>query len=131
MLHHLALGARDVERLAGFYARAFGLRETNRHEEGGRVRSIWLELGPGARLMIERSEQGRPPVEGVGAGLFLLAFSVEPQQRVALEQQLEELGSPIESRTGHSSYARDPEGNRIAISCYPFDEGRSAPSEVA
>jgi catechol 2,3-dioxygenase-like lactoylglutathione lyase family enzyme len=119
-LHHLALGTRDVERLAAFYREAFGLREVRRHQDEGReLRSIWLDLG-GALLMIEATAAPAPAlVQGVGAGLFLLCLRVPAAERAALEQRLEQLGARIESRTQFTSYARDPDGNRIALSHYP------------
>jgi catechol-2,3-dioxygenase len=118
-LHHLALGTVEVEGLARFYREVFGLAETSRQQDAqGGLRSIWLDLG-GALLMIERS--GDPPrrVEGVGAGLFLMAFRVTPLERVRLERELEARGQPIEGRTAFTSYARDPDGNRLAISHHP------------
>ncbi len=120
-LHHLALGARDVERVAGFYAKAFELPEVRRHlDEFGKLRSIWLQLGT-AILMIEHTTRARPVVDGVDAGFFLLALRVDTSDRARLERRLMELGHPVESRTEHSSYFRDPEGNRFAISQYPVD----------
>jgi catechol 2,3-dioxygenase-like lactoylglutathione lyase family enzyme len=125
-LHHVALGTRDVERLAQFYRALFGVDEMTRHRgEGGELRSIWIELASGI-LMIEKSSapEGRfaPRREGVGLGWFLLAFRVTAAQRERLEQRVEELGSSIESRSRHSSYFRDPDGNRLAISEYGTDE---------
>lgn len=118
-LHHLALGARDVERVAEFYRQVFGLPELARHHTGsGALRSIWLACGE-TLLMVEHTEQPARPVQGVGAGPFLLAFSVMPGERAELERELERRGAPVEQRTDHSSYARDPEGNRVAISHYP------------
>ena len=127
-LHHLALGARDVERVAAFYRGVFGLVETARHHHpDGTLRSIWLDLG-GATLMVERTPESPRRVEGVGAGPFLLAFRVEVAQRSQLERELEAAGAEIESRTEHTSYARDPEGNRVAISSYPgFEVGKRPP----
>jgi catechol 2,3-dioxygenase-like lactoylglutathione lyase family enzyme len=122
-LHHLALGARDVERVAAFYRAVFGLGETARHHhEDGTLRSIWLDLG-GATLMVERSSESQRRVEGVGAGPFLLAFRVDIAQKDQLERSLEAAGAAIESRTEHTSYARDPEGNRVAISTHPLWTG--------
>ena len=118
-LHHLALGSADVEGLARFYREVFGLGETSRQLDAqGALRSIWLDLGD-ALLMIERC--GEPPhrVEGVGAGLFLMAFRVTPAERARLERELEARGQPIEGRTAFTSYARDPDGNRLAISHHP------------
>jgi len=119
-LHHLALGARDVERVASFYRDLLGLREVTRHHEpGGRLRSIWLDLG-GPVLMVERTEEPARRVEGVGAGPFLLALTAEPEMRDALVRSLPAAGFPIESRTEHTLYFRDPEGNRVALSCHPL-----------
>jgi glyoxylase I family protein len=117
-LHHLALGARDVERLAAFYRDVFGLSETARHfSADGALRSVWLDLG-GATLMIERTLESPRRVAGVGAGPFLVAFRAEAEQRRQIERALEAAGAPIESRTEFTSYARDPEGNRVAVSAY-------------
>ncbi|OIP42878.1 MAG: hypothetical protein AUK47_03555 [Deltaproteobacteria bacterium CG2_30_63_29] len=118
-LHHLALGAAEPDVLARFYGEVFGLSELDRHFDAqGQLRSVWLQLQPGI-LMIERSERARPPVDGVDAGLFLLAFEVAPHEREALERRLSDAGCPIESRSAFTSYARDPEGNRVAVSHYP------------
>jgi catechol 2,3-dioxygenase-like lactoylglutathione lyase family enzyme len=119
-LHHLALGARDLERVATFYRDLLGLREVRRHHDpGGRLRSIWLDLG-GPVLMIERTEEPARRVLGVGAGPFLLSLAVEPSDRVALESSLAASGFPVEARTEHTVYLRDPEGNRVALSSYPL-----------
>ena len=119
-LHHIALGARDVDAVAAFYRDVFELEELDQHlDDGGHLRSIWLDLG-GCILMVEKTRKVRPAVEGVGAGPFLLALSIEPDERVAMEERLEARGSSIESRTEFTSYARDPEGNRVAVSHYPL-----------
>lgn len=119
LLHHIALGARDVSAVAAFYRQAFDLTELTRHlDDRGNLRSIWLDLG-GSILMIERTEVSPPIVDGIGAGPFLLAFAISVDQRPAMEEQLANLGSPIEERTNFTSYARDPEGNRVAISHFP------------
>ena len=119
-LHHLGLGAHDIEFVAAFYRDLLGLREVSRHHEpDGRLRSVWLDLG-GAVLMIERTEEPARRVQGVGAGLFLLALAAGQAERVTLEKSLAASGSPIEARTEHTIYFRDPEGNRVAISSYPL-----------
>jgi glyoxylase I family protein len=118
-LHHLALGARDVARVAAFYRDVLGLAETARHHhDDGTLRSIWLDLG-GATLMVEATSEPARRVEGVGAGPFLLAIRVEASGRRDLEGALEAAGAAIEARTEYTSYARDPEGNRVAISAHP------------
>ena len=118
-LHHVALGSRDVGRLAEFYARTFGLAELRRFSTPeGALRSIWLDLG-GLILMVEHTDEPSRRVEGVGAGPFLLAFQVSPAERWRIESALEGAGVPIESRTDFTSYARDPDDNRFGFTHYP------------
>ncbi len=118
MLHHIALGARDVARVAAFYRDTLGLPERIRHTyEDGRLRSIWLEIGP-TLLMVEHTEDPPRRVEGVGAGPFLIALAVTREERARLERACEDAGHPIEDRTAYTSYTRDPEGGRVAWSTY-------------
>ena len=120
-LHHLALGTRDVESIARFYRDVLELRELTRHEHtDGSLRSVWLDLG-GALLMIESSDESPRRVAGVGAGPFLIAIAVSREEQSRLEGKLASVGSVIESRTQWTSYARDPDGNRIALSAYPLE----------
>jgi glyoxylase I family protein len=130
-LHHLALGSADVERLARFYRELFGLSELSRHLDArGELRSVWLDLG-GAVLMLERTTEPERRVDGVGSGLFLLAFRVTREACPALERELEARGHPIEARSAYSSYSRDPDGNRIAISHYPEARDPSAAAALS
>ena len=120
-LHHLALGTRRVELLARFYCDVLELREVQRHlHADGSLRSVWLDLG-GALLMIELSAEPPRHVEGVGAGPFLIALAVSREEQPRFEQKLARAGMSIESRTDWSVYARDPDGNRVALSAYPLE----------
>jgi len=120
-IHHLALGARDVASLAEFYRRAFDLREHARHlHADGSLRSVWLDL-EGPLLMIEASDAEQRAVDGIGMGLFLIALNVAVREREQVEARLVALGGVVETRGQFTSYARDPEGNRVAISHYPAD----------
>ena len=124
-LHHIALGTADVSRLTHFYCDVLELPERTRHySDDGALRSVWLELG-GGLLMIEHSLHVRPRVDGVGAGWFLIAFDVNEREQSALEQRLLAHGTAIEERTEWTSYARDPDGNRIAFSRYPLSPERA------
>ena len=97
------------------------LREVKRHHHvDGSLRSVWLDLG-GALLMIELSSEPARRVDGVGAGLFLIALAVAREEQPRFEAKLVAAGSPIEARTDWTSYARDPDGNRVALSAYPTD----------
>lgn len=118
-MHHIALGAREVEEVARFYAGAFGLRELTRHHYAdGALRSVWLDLSPGV-LMVEHTREERARVEGVGAGPFLLAFAIAAEERALMRARLEAMGCEIEDESAYTLYARDPEGNRVAVSHYP------------
>lgn len=120
-LHHLALGARDPARLAAFYRDVFGLRQLAVHREaGGAVRSVWLDLG-GPVLMVERTREPARMVTGVGAGPFLIALALPRDACDACERTLASRGIAVESRTEHTRYFRDPEGNRVAMSWYPVE----------
>ena len=120
-LHHIALGARDVERVAAFYRDLLGLPEVVRHREpDGGLRSVWLDLG-GPVLMIERTSEPTRSVSGVGAGPFLIAFAMSPDQCDSCERALALAGVLIEARTEHTRYFRDPEGNRVGVSSHPLN----------
>lgn len=120
VLHHVALGAHDVDHVAKFYREVLGLREFARHLfDDGSLRSVWLDLGSGATLMVESTVEPPRHVLGIGAGPFLLAFRIPLADRAAWEAKLVAAGARIEARTEFTSYARDPEGNRIAVSHHP------------
>jgi glyoxylase I family protein len=70
--------------------------------------------------MIEPTAEAPRHVVGVGAGPFLIAVAVEAEQRERLEARLIDAGCAIESRSEWTSYTRDPDGNRIALSAYPL-----------
>lgn len=128
-LHHLALGARDVRGLADFYRDLFNLPERGAfHAEDGSLRSVWLSLGQ-AVLMIEKTTAtDERHIQGqVLPGLFLLALRIPEADRSAWEQRLTAAGAPVEQRTDFTLYARDPEGNRFAVSFHPLDARNTAP----
>ena len=121
-LHHIALGARDPERLAAFYRDTLGLPQLTQHlADDGVVRSVWLDLG-GAILMIERIPIETAPVpqtdDDKHPGPFLIAVRVAADERKEWCARLEAAGAPVESETAWTSYVRDPEGNRVAVSSY-------------
>jgi glyoxylase I family protein len=118
-VHHIAVGARDVERVTRFYRELLDLPEVaRRHTDAGELRAVWLDAA-GTLIMIEQTRESERRLEATGAGPFLLAFHAGADERARLERVLEAAGFPIEERTRYSSYARDPEGNRVALSHYP------------
>ena len=120
-LHHLALGARDVEALAQFYQSLFGLPHLKTHHNAqGEIRSIWLDLAPGI-LMIEKSEHEFAPLPPMtlGKGPFLIAFAIQENNRDTFLSDLAKRGLKLEGQTNHTLYLRDPEYNRVAVSWHP------------
>lgn len=113
-LHHLAFRTSDPGALAAFYADVLGLRVV-REREGA---SVWLELGGGGVLMVERALAGeRRAVPGT---LELVAFRVDARGRDAVRARLAERGVAIEQETEHTTYFRDPDGRRVAVSTHPL-----------
>lgn len=111
-VHHLAFRTADVGRLERFYVEVLGLRVERRNGE----RSAWLAMD-GAILMLERKEPEEP---GVPAGsLELVAFAVAPEEHAFYIERFASLGIEVEGRTAFTTYVRDPDGRRIALSSYP------------
>jgi len=124
--HHLALRVADPERAAAFYSGVLGLERLRRQPEAGTPRSIWLALGE-AILMLETSLAGSGPVEGSG---HLLALAVD--DLAGWKERLAAAGVPIEGGTEWTLYFRDPDGHRVALSCFPSgaEPGGSAPTRA-
>lgn len=112
MIHHLALRVADCERAASFYTGILGLPELRRFEDAGRLRSIWLRAGD-AVLMLERSLRGHGSGEGSG---HLLALAVD--DLADWEGRLHAAGVPVDDRTAHTLYVRDPDGHRVGLTVY-------------
>ena len=118
-IHHIALGAFDVPLMAQFYRDRFHLEEVNQHhDEEGSLRSIWLAAG-GTVLMIEKIHTPPNHAPFMSAGPFLLAFQTTEEGKERARSDLRAQGIEIESETDWTTYFRDPEGNRVALSHYP------------
>jgi glyoxylase I family protein len=113
LIHHVALRVADCERSAAFYSGVLGLSERRRLLDGSTLRAIWLETG-GALLMLERVLRGSGADDGSG---HLIAFAVD--DLVTWEQRLAAAGVPVDDRTAHTLYVRDPDGHRVGLSTFP------------
>lgn len=120
-VHHLAFRTRDVDLLTAFYRDVVGLTEVPREGTASR----WLSLGATAVLMIERAGESEPTV--APGGMDLVALGVDTAGRDAVREALAHRGVPIESETVHTTYFRDPDGRRIAVSTYPLPVGPTVP----
>ncbi len=123
--HHLALQARDVERVSAFYREVLGLCEVKRHfRDDGTLRSVWLAVeGSDALagfLAVEHLPSGLAQPGGA-LGPSMIALRVAPGARPGLRDHLAQRGVPIERETGWTVYVRDPEGTLVGLSHHPFD----------
>ena len=109
-IHHIALRVRDLEAAREFYCGLLGLQEMKR--DGSR--SVWLRAGDTV-LMLERTLRGKGPDSGSGHVLALAAEDLE-----LWEEKLSAAGVPIEDRTPHTLFVRDPDGHRVALSVFGF-----------
>lgn len=125
--HHVAVQARDVERVAAFYRDVLGLPEVARHHlEDGRLRSVWLAAkaggdAAGGFFAVELAPDERPAGT---LGYSMVALRIDPVAREAVEAELLAKGVAIEKRTGWTLYVRDPEGHLVGLSHHPHPAGR-------
>ncbi len=125
-IEHVAIWARDLERLKDFYCRYFGARAgakyINPHKQ---FSSYFLCFASGARLELMHMAsipESKNDIERQFTGFVHLAFAVGSEQRVgALTDELRRAGLRVldgPRRTGdgyYESVVLDPEGNRIEI----------------
>jgi glyoxylase I family protein len=102
-IHHLAVKVADLPAAERFYASLLGLPVLRRWPaaDGQGERSLWLDLGGGAFLALER------------------AASAAALKRDAWAAHLAAAGHPVYQQTDYTLYARDPEGNRVGLSHWP------------
>lgn len=123
--HHLAIQCADLESCERFYRDVLGLAVLRRwpREEGG-DRSVWLALGDGEFLALERAVE--PPAAQAWRdgkpGLHLVSLRIPCGERRAWEERLEASGVPVVHRTRWTLFFHDPEGNRVGLSHHP-EEG--------
>lgn len=132
-MHHLAVLVRDLERAEAFYVEVLGLAVTTRHaDEHGAPRSIWLSLGRGAFLALEKGAEGAATPDDEQPGWHCIALGIAPSERSAWRARLLGAGTPVERESPYSIYFRDPDGTLLALSHHPHPhvegETRADPS---
>jgi glyoxylase I family protein len=128
-VHHVAIAVRDLEAAEAFYTRVLGLPILRRWpvtgEETGdekRDRSVWLDLGEGAFLALERADA---EIARAGApadrahGYLMIALRISRAARADWEARLAAAGVAVVHRTAYTLYVADPEGNRVGLSHWP------------
>ncbi len=123
-VHHVAIGVRDLPAVEAFYRSVLRLpvqRRWSRADGGPGDRSVWLELGGGAFLALERAET--PPAARPGGpaaeGYLMAVLAIARDQRAEWEAWLAATGVAIVRRTAYTLYVDDPEGNRVGLSHWP------------
>lgn len=123
--HHLAVQVRDLSAAEAFYAGILGLPVLRRWPlESGGERAIWLAIGDGAFLALERAGPDVPapldrPFFDGHAGWHLVALRIRAADRGAWEARLAASGVDVVHRSRWTLYVRDPDGNRVGLSHHP------------
>ncbi len=109
MIHHIAIGTSDPERLKKFYLNIPGLVfEKDHFFPNGELRSSWILAG-NLRIMLEKEKESKAPLA--------LVFSVsDRREQKNLDQKFSEL---YQDKTKFTKYFLDPDGNRLGFSSYP------------
>ena len=119
-VHHLAVIVRDLARAEAFYVDILGLGVLQRfYDEANQQRSLWVALGAGAFLAIERaSSDGHRSDTDVG--WHCVALTIPADQRTSWRQHLRVRGVSVFRESAYTLYIRDPENNIVALSHYPI-----------
>jgi glyoxylase I family protein len=135
-VHHVAIAVRDLDLLEAFYTGVLGLPVLRRwpmagHDGGdGRDRSVWLDLGSGAFLALERAADEKVAREGAASpdrpyGYLMIALRITRAARPGWEERLAAAGVAVVGRTAYTLYVADPEGNRVGLSHWPEPAART------
>ncbi len=120
-VHHLAVIVEDLERAERFYRGVLGLEVIERWtDDAGRLRSLWVALGPEAFLAIERDTSDEPRRDAPKApGWHCVALRIAKAEREPWRQRLAQAGHPVERESAYTLYTRDPDGNLVGLSHHP------------
>ena len=119
-LNHIAIKSTQVEAPDDSYRTVLELPLLKTFTDANGIRSIWLSLGTSV-LMLERSDYDKQitPSEFFvdKPGYHLLALTVSIKKQSALRARLRDFAIRIEHESEYTIYFRDPDGNRIGLSC--------------
>jgi hypothetical protein len=121
-LHHLAVVVRDLARVEAFYRNLLGLPLIRRWDDAsGAPRSVWLGLGGGAFLAVEKADPEAPerPAAEAPPGWHCVALAIPAETREIWRERLRTGGVAVERESAFTLYVRDPEGNLVGLSHYP------------
>lgn len=123
-IEHLAIWAKNIEKLRAFYIKYFGANSNDRyHNPTKNFQSYFLSFGSGCRLeLMQKPEIPENQNAGETIGITHFAISLGSEDAVnALTETLQSdghriVGEPRWTGDGYyESVVLDPEGNRIEI----------------
>lgn len=128
-VHHVAIGVRDLARCEAFYTGVLGLPVLRRWPaaDGSGDRSVWLDLGRGAFLALERVTAAAGA--SGGSGYLMVAVAIARAARGDWETRFGAGGVAVVHRTDYTLYVADPEGNRVGLSHWPEAAPAPAPEK--
>ncbi|HEX3901300.1 MAG TPA: VOC family protein [Polyangia bacterium] len=128
-VHHVALAVRDPAVCEAFYASVLHLPVLRRWPAADGAagdRSVWMDLGGGAFLALERTSAGGVAPTGrqfdtadMAGGYLMIALRIPRAARADWEARLAAAGVAVVHRTAYTLYLADPEGNRVGLSHWP------------
>jgi catechol 2,3-dioxygenase-like lactoylglutathione lyase family enzyme len=121
-VHHVAIGVHDLAACEAFYTGVLGLPVLRRWPagEGAGDRAVWLDLGGGAFLALERAATSAGSDAPARAdGYLMISIAIARAARADWEARLAAAGVPVVHRTDYTLYVADPEGNRVGLSHWP------------
>ena len=120
-IHHIAVKVADLARAESFYVELLGLPVLRRWPmpDGKGERSLWLDLGAGAFLALERANGIESAKAEDSPGIHMVALSISRGEREPWIAKLTQAGCSVYQQTDYTIYVRDPEGNRIGLSHWP------------
>jgi glyoxylase I family protein len=119
-VHHVAVLVSDLERAQAFYTNVLGLPLLRRHDDdAGQLRSVWVSLGDGAFLALEKASDAGPLRAQGAPGWHCMALTIDASDREVWRARLATAAIPIERESPFTLYARDPDGNLVALSHHP------------
>lgn len=123
-VHHLAIQCANLPATVRFYEKVLRLRTERRwpQPDGTGDRSVWLRMGNSVLALEACSGQrAAPEWQDAAPGLHLLAFEIHWDNRDIWLAHLQHHGVAVVHESPWTVYVRDPEGNRVGLSHFPFD----------
>jgi catechol 2,3-dioxygenase-like lactoylglutathione lyase family enzyme len=109
-IRHLAFFSDSPEKMAQFYVNAFGFEIKGRGKE-----SVWITDGYLDIALLKRADNTH-----VHCGLNHFGVTLEPEEKAAVYQRLEEMGhsafKPPSDRSYVEDYCKDVDGNKFDLS---------------